>query len=385
MIARVYVDNFKCFSNFEYKPAANELILGRNGTGKSSLFDVLRLVRELIHEGRSVLETDRLGPHTLNRAERRNAQQFELSVAGNGGVYWYDLTVEYERDHDGEARKWRVGKEELRFRSDEGDQDLLFRRYRDEGHLFRDGGSPGPQVVMDWNRSGLYGIQPRSDNTKLSWFKKRIAVAYCVQVLPQTMRSETREGHEAPSATLDNFADWYFRLRLEDDNLRDILKQYMAEAIDGFSALQFKPVGERTHRLDIEIAFPDRPSERYSLAELSDGQRALLALYTLLAVLERSRRMSTHPVTLCVDEPENFVALSELQPWIHALEEVADGEHAQVLIASHHPEFINHYAHTSATLFYRDEGGPVRTKPFTGEGEGGLLPAEIVARGWEDE
>ena len=44
MLTRLYLDNFRCFENFEYKPARRELILGRNGSGKSSLFEALFLL-----------------------------------------------------------------------------------------------------------------------------------------------------------------------------------------------------------------------------------------------------------------------------------------------------------------------------------------------------
>jgi ABC-type Mn2+/Zn2+ transport system ATPase subunit len=36
MIGRLYADNYKCFVNFEYKPRSLELILGDNGSGKST-------------------------------------------------------------------------------------------------------------------------------------------------------------------------------------------------------------------------------------------------------------------------------------------------------------------------------------------------------------
>ena len=36
MLTRLYIDNFRCFVNFEYRPAARELILGRNGSGKTT-------------------------------------------------------------------------------------------------------------------------------------------------------------------------------------------------------------------------------------------------------------------------------------------------------------------------------------------------------------
>ncbi len=41
MLKRLYVDNYKCLVNFEFVPQQIQLLLGVNGTGKSSVFDVL--------------------------------------------------------------------------------------------------------------------------------------------------------------------------------------------------------------------------------------------------------------------------------------------------------------------------------------------------------
>lgn len=46
MLTRLYVDNFRCFENFEFRPARKQLIFGTNGAGKSSLADVNLFLRQ---------------------------------------------------------------------------------------------------------------------------------------------------------------------------------------------------------------------------------------------------------------------------------------------------------------------------------------------------
>jgi len=41
MLKRLYVDNFRCLVNFELRLDRVNLLLGENGTGKTSVFDVL--------------------------------------------------------------------------------------------------------------------------------------------------------------------------------------------------------------------------------------------------------------------------------------------------------------------------------------------------------
>lgn len=380
MITRIYIDNYKCFSNFEYRPAANELLLGRNGTGKSSVFDVLRMLREVIYNGASVADMDGFGPETLTRWDRREEQRFGLEISGEGGSYSYSLSVE----HTGGRRNRRIASEELRFTPVSSSGFCLFRRERDEGHLYRDDTSAGPQVRMDWNRSGLSVLHPSHDNTLLTWFKERVGRTHCIRIVPSLMSAWTETEDEAPDSSLTNYASWYRHLNQEEPRVRDALHETLSEVINGFSTFSLRRVSEEGRRLCADLETDGKPFT-YDLSQLSDGQRALIALYTFAAYAREFAGPRDKPITLCLDEPENYVALSELQPWILEMGDCADGEHAQLLMASHHPEFIDHYAHTSASLFYRDDGGPVQTKPFGPGLEYELPPSEIVARGWEDE
>lgn len=48
MLTRLYIDNFRCFVNFEYKPAMKQLLLGENGSGKSALLMAVSQLKEFV-------------------------------------------------------------------------------------------------------------------------------------------------------------------------------------------------------------------------------------------------------------------------------------------------------------------------------------------------
>jgi len=77
------------------------------------------------------------------------------------------------------------------------------------------------------------------------------------------------------------------------------------------------------------------------------------------------------------------VALREIQPWLIELVDRTRTTAGQCLLISHHPELINYLAPSQGVRFFRDDLGPVRTQPFQTTEDERLLPAEIVARGWE--
>lgn len=102
----------------------------------------------------------------------------------------------------------------------------------------------------------------------------------------------------------------------------------------------------------------------------------MIALYTLLyCVLDEN-------YTLCLDEPENFLALPKIQPWLDKLYDQCHDHHAQALLISHHPKLINYLASDAGYWFSRKNNGPVRTQRVTDEDDTGLSVAELVARGW---
>jgi ATPase subunit of ABC transporter with duplicated ATPase domains len=112
----------------------------------------------------------------------------------------------------------------------------------------------------------------------------------------------------------------------------------------------------------------------FALDELSDGQRVLLGLAALAAGPDNEE------TTLFLDEPDNFVALPEVQPLLMAMRQ---RKGLQLIVISHHPEIINLQAREHGLVFERERLGPTRVRRFTPDPDSTLTPAEIVARGEE--
>lgn len=195
------------------------------------------------------------------------------------------------------------------------------------------------------------------------------------------MAALSEHERQAPDYFMTDFPSWYRHLTQE--KLDDVVatRDALREVMDDFDGMVLTSAGRDRRELTVRMKAGETPlggnTFEVQFSELSDGQRALVVLYTLLhCSLEKD-------VTICVDEPENFVALRELQPWLLALEDRVEATGGQVLIISHHPEFINLLSPENAVVFSRSGGGPVRLKPFSESEEGILPPAELVARGWD--
>ena len=56
MVTRLYVDNFRCLVNFELKLDETNVLLGANGSGKTSVLDALRRIQNLVARGARIEE-----------------------------------------------------------------------------------------------------------------------------------------------------------------------------------------------------------------------------------------------------------------------------------------------------------------------------------------
>ena len=85
------------------------------------------------------------------------------------------------------------------------------------------------------------------------------------------------------------------------------------------------------------------------------------------------------PHTLFLDEPDNYVTLPELQPWLTELADGAGDTLPQVVLISHHPEAIDFLAHNTVWLAREPES---HTRVVEPRNDTGLRMSEVYARGW---
>ena len=92
---------FECLTNLELELDEANVFLGANGTGKTSVLEVLRKIQDLISRGRRV---DEIFPaRDLTQSQDRDSQRFEIETCIDSQSYRYELTVEHDRNHGQDA------------------------------------------------------------------------------------------------------------------------------------------------------------------------------------------------------------------------------------------------------------------------------------------
>ncbi len=342
MLKRVYASNYRTLINFNIDLGPLTPLLGPNGAGRTTILDVVGLVRDFLHgepvrSGGKVLSPTTMEPlpdSTRTRWQNVEVQSFEIAVAGKGGEFVYRLEVE----HDRFRQRCRTRSEKLAFDG----KPLFESRLHDNqltAQLYRDDGSRGPSQLTDWTRSSLPSIQPRAENQLLTWFKDRMNRLVVTRFNPAVIGARA----EAESPTLDcdasNFVAWFRHVANLDLELVAKLRPLLEQAVTGLVGLSLDSDGADAKILKAKFlagASAEAKNRPFlcRFDELSDGQRVLLMLYTLLAT-------ATDDCTICIDEPENFLALREITPWLNLLLERTQIQRCQAVLISHHPELIN--------------------------------------------
>ena len=368
MITRAYIDNYRSFSNFEFKPRRINLLLGLNGSGKSSFIDAVDRISVLVLEGRNVEELFTEADRTL--WDSREKQRFEFDFVIDGEIFSYSALLESKAAPGGmELAQERVAC---------GSRTLF--HYRDgKVHLHRNDGTEGTSFPFRGNRSFLGGIEERPETRDLTRFLGQLRDLRGFRLEPPRMVSMTSEEQQRLNRNGENFASWYRHLAQERAGDIPELFEQLRTAVPGFHALSLKGAGMQGRARDLIVQLKTEGHSAYEVPfdGISDGQRALITLYALLVDLRAT------PSIVLMDEPENYVGLPELQPWLQLLDE-ALGDSSQLFLISHHPEVIDFLAAENPVYFERPGDGPVRVKSASFEHESGLKASEQIARGYLD-
>ena len=366
MLTRLEIDNFRCFEGFVYESARKQLILGANGCGKSSMLDALVNLRRFVSGDAKVDELFPLRERTkwLDRPDQRFGLHAEIDKV----MYCYRLVI----GAGGDPIKPVVRSETL----DCGNG--AFRVSFEQGKVTL--GHPDPEVSYELNgsRSAISSLGETEAAAVAIRFRRWMNKLCVFRLNPFNMDSRAEGDDADPKLDLSNFAAWYRSLYQSHPKRAHALFESLEETLDGFDSIVLQDAAEGVRLLNVLFQRDGEKPVSFRFNELSEGQRCLICLYTILHFVVAEGR------TVIIDEPESFGGLRELQPWLKAASRLLTEAEGQLILISHNPELIDQWAPRHGVRFVRDGMAPVRVEPWHGDPESGLSPAELIAHGWDD-
>jgi predicted ATPase len=369
MFTRFYADNYRCLSNFTLPLEPLSVLLGANGSGKSTVLFLIAKLRDFILGRGSSLEL--FPPQTLTRWDKRFEQTFELGVRLDQGEFIYRLRIRHEAP---ERALNKVIEETLSL-----DGQPLFAADDQMIHLYIDTHKEGGQMLPDWHVSGISRINERKDNTKLMAFRRAIEGTLVLALNPALVSavSAAKQPVTIPMPDCSDFADWLKHISTAESLATQEAEQSLANGgLPGFRVFQTDPSGDAGI---LQCIF--RPKLKFRLDELSSGQIALVILETALAVAGERQGV------LMLDEPSNFLGLGEIQPLLARLQDAALERRVQVLVTAHHPIAVDFLAAGYGSWLEREPSGPTRVQPIrvaesVAGDKAGIRISDLIARGW---
>lgn len=353
MLKRLYIHNYKCLVNFEINFDKDiSLFLGANGSGKSTVFEVLRKVIGLVLEQKKIVNVFKNSDKTRWLQREPENSRFEMDIQIKGEIYKYVLTIDLGGYPSEDAKIL---------------EEILY--YKNE-KLF----DAKEEIGFDNSRSCLFRFGVAIDleiahKTRPFW--AYLQTIFVVRINPYSMGAMIEKATPNIESDFSNFSDWFAHLNEQYRKQVSILENNLLDILPGFDYFRIEPVGRGKV---LVVDFKNIPNG-YDFNELSEGQKTLIALYALVYSAPENS-------VICIDEPENFLALPEIQPWLNELRDQCKERNLQALLISHHPSLINFLAPDSGFWFSKKDNH-TRYEKITEQGEDdGLSLAQLIEMGW---
>lgn len=346
----IRVQGYRPFRDILFRFEPLEVIVGANGSGKSSLFEFLRFLRDACYqEIPPEIVTGTIGQQIFHK---QGPDKFQWSAE-------IDLMRENMIYYQGELMG-PVGSPKITYeRAVIGKEiDNEFKKY----YTFLDF-SAGVGVVRDpkdekferkeWNlkKSNQLGLGAITDSSLVTLFNLREYIRAwrfynAFNINNERIRRPISTSQE-PVLHEDagNLSAVLFHLMTEHPTAFDELKSVIKSAIPGFKNLNVKARGGPGE----VIAFwqEENIDQELSLADLSDGTLRFIAWAALCV-------MPSPPTLVCIDEPDQGVHPRTLSVLADLFEKAV--ERTQVILATHASYFLTRFQLKNIAVMKKSEG-----------------------------
>lgn len=337
MLQRLYVHNFRCLENFELKlgDQSTLLLLGKNGSGKSTVACVLQLLQQI---GRDINRVREL----INVEDMANGHtdipvRIALQVKLDAVLFEYELAM----DLPAGFRELRVLEEKL---SIDGKPSFS----RNLATVVLQGGNPNGEVKfgVDWHVIALPIIQAQSNNDPIQKFKDWLARMMILAPIPELMSGESKIDTILPNKDCRNFGEWFSGVLKQYPAAYSTLDLYLKKVMPDFGEILNPTIGVDVKSMQVRFIANNSkivlPFER-----LSSGEKCFFLCAVVLAANKHYG-----PLLCFWDEPDNFLSISEVGKFVLELRK-SFNQGGQLLATSHNSEAIRQFPKDNICLLLR--------------------------------
>ncbi len=353
-------------------------IIGKNGVGKSALFDAFGFLSEALKSnnveeacnarGRGGFDkirtqgtTDPIAFDVYYR-EHGNARPitYQIAISADEFGYPYVLRERFRQRRKGQSRgwpysflildkgkgvAWKGEQEGIEFVEDSEDFDISQAMVDESESEEKEG------IEMDDNRKlGIATLGALKQHPRISAFRRFIEGWYLSYFIPDAARSLPLAGPQKQLNTQgDNLGNVVQFMQREHQHRFETILKKIADKIPGINQIDT----EETNDGRLLLKFNDKGfKDPFYAQQMSDGT---LKLFAYLLMLENP----TPPPFLCIEEPENGLYHKLLDILVTEFREHATGTRggSQVFVTTHQPYFVDALEPKEVWILEKGEDG----------------------------
>lgn len=330
MLERLYVHNFRCLENFEFKPgeASSALLIGKNGAGKSTAARALGILQRIGRGVPRVGELVKVADFAHGRSDVPLRFAIQARLAGQS--YAYELALELPE----RFKELRVLEESLHV-----DGQPVYTRQQAQVTMPRQGARAETQFSIDWHVIALNVIQDGAVSTALTRFRQWLGAMVLLAPVPSAMGGESQNESLEPAPDAHNLADWIAGLLAQYPAAYTEIVATLQEVMPDLHQFRNVPTGRDAKALVVDFRAPPAGRLELPFDALSDGEKCFFVSAVLLAA-----NQAYGPLLAFWDEPDSHLSMSEVRQFAISLRRAFASNGGQVIVTSHNPEAVRSFS-----------------------------------------
>jgi len=338
------------------------LLIGKNGSGKTTVCLALEVLQKIARG------TNRIGhvvtPDDFLNGRTDGPMRFEIQVQLDGEVYEYVIALALPSG----SRELQVLEEKLTIGGKP-----LFTRESANVHLLRPGQGGDASFSIDWHLAALPIIQEQSSTDPLFIFRRWLGRTLILRPIPGLIKGDSDQESLQPTAWVTDFGAWFSGLLAYAPSAYSRIEKYLKEVMPDLSDIKNPVLGRNYRSLKIQFS-GDQRDLSFPFGDLSDGEKCFMICALVLAA-----NKALGPLLCFWDEPDNYLALSEVGHFVLALRREFESG-GQFIATSHNPEAIRRFSDENTfVLLRRNHLEPTIIRPLNElQVDGDLVDALIT-------
>jgi predicted ATPase len=336
--------------NFELPIAdrSSILLIGKNGAGKTTVGLAFEILQKIARGANRV--DDVVKPKDLAHGRTDVPMRFEIDLELGAHTFKYSIAFDFPPAF----KELRVFEERL-----VANGNPVFTRQLAQVHLARTTQENEAKFRLDWHLAALPIVQEQTVKDPLFIFKQWLARSLILRPAPSDIEGNSEQETLRPTKEGKDFGAWFSGLLAYAPAAYAKIDDYLKQVMPDFKDIKNPVIGKDSRSLEVQFS-NDLGNLTVPFADLSDGEKCFMICAMVLAA-----NNAYGPLVCFWDEPDNYLALSEVGHYITALRKSFQSG-GQFIATSHNPEAIRRFSEENTFVLSRKSHlEPTHVRPLS--------------------